>query len=49
MFMIGVLAGIAGSAAFVLYGNHDRLIELAEKARALATKWHLHDWGRPRG
>ncbi|HYB99877.1 MAG TPA: hypothetical protein VEC57_12170 [Candidatus Limnocylindrales bacterium] len=49
MFVIGVLCGIAASAAFVLYGNHDWLIELAEKARRFSGKWHSHDWKRHRG
>ncbi|HYC54093.1 MAG TPA: hypothetical protein VEL28_04055 [Candidatus Binatia bacterium] len=40
MFMLGFLGGLAAAAAFVLYGNVDRLIELAEKARHIANKWN---------
>ncbi|HEY2775022.1 MAG TPA: hypothetical protein VGK20_13325 [Candidatus Binatia bacterium] len=47
MFGLGFLCGAAAATAFVLYGNGELLIELAERARKASARWHSHDWGNP--
>jgi len=46
MFGIGLICGAAAATAFILYGNGQLLIELAERIRKVADRWQAHDWGR---
>jgi len=45
MFGIGFICGAVAATAFVLYGNGELLIELAEQIRKVSARWRTHDWG----
>ncbi len=47
MFTLGFVCGAAAATAFVLYGNGELLIELADRIRSVAARWRGHDWTRP--
>ncbi len=49
MFTFGFFCGAIAATAFVLYGNGDLLIELAERIRKVAARWRAYDWTPPRG
>jgi hypothetical protein len=47
MFTFGFICGAAAATFFVLYGNGELLIELAERIRGVAARWRAHDWTPP--
>jgi hypothetical protein len=47
MFTFGFVCGALAATAFVLYGNGQLLIELAERIRSVSARWRTHDWTPP--
>ena len=47
MFTFGFVLGAAAATAFVLYGNGELLIALADKIRKVSARWREQDWSRP--
>jgi hypothetical protein len=47
MFTFGVLCGAAAATAFILYGNGELLVELADRIRQVSARWRTHDWTPP--
>ena len=49
MFTFGFFCGAITATGFVLYGNGELLIELAERIRKVAARWRSYDWAPPQG
>jgi hypothetical protein len=47
MFTFGFLCGAVAATVFVLYGNGDLLVELADRIRSVSARWRAHNWTPP--